>query len=228
MAGRHNAGDHRRIAAAAISVSESLFQRACSSAGIHCPAGRSGAAGLARRSSGMAGWAGDCSVYNRLTDFTLTQPASRALLQRIAPTLRCSPHPACARAVCRQSAIWRVERPAVAGRTGIAIELRQRLLAGVPATRLVTRQRQRALGAAPAAVLQTGQRLAASAAYRGDKLTRRVWDEIVAGEYVAQRIRIAERARGGAGAEQSPANQTRCPRLRLSWPDSAVRRTAVR
>ena len=74
---------------------------------------------------------------------------------------------------------------------GLPSELRQRLLAGVPATRLVTPANANELWAQRRQLFfKPASGFGSRAAYRGDKLTRRVWDEIVAGEYVAQRIAL--------------------------------------
>ena len=61
------------------------------------------------------------------------------------------------------------------------------------------------------------------AAYRGDKLTRRVWGEIVAGNFVAQAlVPPSERLVDVAGV--ADAAEARRPRLRIRWPDPAARR----
>ena len=127
-------------------------------------------------------------VYNRLTDFDLSAPdhaALRAAYEAGAVVL--TPHP-------RAHALWADKRnlvtlgdDALLTAWGVCVEDRRLLQAAIPATRQVTPQnadtlwgRRRQLFFKPA----TG--FGSRAAYRGDKLTRRVWNDIVAGDYVAQ------------------------------------------
>ncbi|MFO1379495.1 MAG: hypothetical protein U1F63_03865 [Chitinivorax sp.] len=131
-------------------------------------------------------------VYNRLTDFYLTQPASRALLQaHRANAVVLTPHPrAHALYADKRHLAW-LSDPQWLAALGLPSELRQRLLAGVPATRLVTPANANELWAQRRQLFfKPASGFGSRAAYRGDKLTRRVWDEIVAGEYVAQRIAL--------------------------------------
>lgn len=123
-------------------------------------------------------------VYNRLTDFSLEAPAHAALRAAyLDGTAVVTPHPR-AHALYAdkrnlglltdeaQLRAWRVRDGTI-----------RTLLAGIPRTRPVTEAlwaERRKLFFKPAA--GHGSR----AAYRGDKLTRRVWAEILAGRYVAQ------------------------------------------
>ena len=135
-------------------------------------------------------------VYNRLTDFALNEPRHAVLRQTyLEGGVVLTPHPR-AHALhadkrnlvtLTDSALlraWQVPEPVI-----------ETLLGGVPRTVPVTAAnaetlwaRRRELFFKPAAGY------GAKAAYRGDKLTRRVWDEIVSGCYVAQeRIAPSER-----------------------------------
>lgn len=127
-------------------------------------------------------------VYNRLTDFSLAQPAHAAIRAAyLAGEVVVSPHP-------RAHALYADKRNlsllgdreflAHAGASRPAIEV---LPAAVPQTLLVTAdnrdalwERRRELFFKPAAGFGS------KASYRGDKLTRRVWAEMAAGTYVAQ------------------------------------------
>lgn len=129
-------------------------------------------------------------IYNRLTDFALEQPAQqilRAAYLNNAAVI--TPNP-------RQHALFADKRNLVslsnpehlralgAAASDIAV-----LQAGIPATQKVSVnnadqlwQTRKQLFFKPASGF--GSR----AAYRGDKLTKRVWDEILAGDYVAQQL----------------------------------------
>ncbi|MGE5241087.1 MAG: hypothetical protein ACM3NI_05510 [Bacteroidota bacterium] len=127
-------------------------------------------------------------VYNRLTDFALEAPRHAVLRQTyLDGGVVLTPHPrAHALYADKRNLVtltdgarlraWRVPEPVI-----------ETLLGGIPRTVPVTAanaealwKRRRELFFKPAAGF------GARAAYRGDKLTRRVWDEITAGNYVAQ------------------------------------------
>ena len=123
-------------------------------------------------------------VYNRLTDFSLEAPAHAALRAAyLAGAAVVTPHP-------RAHALYADKRNLVLLTDEAQLRAWQvndtamrTLLAGIPRTRPVTEElwaERRRLFFKPAA--GHGSR----AAYRGDKLTRRVWGEILSGEYVAQ------------------------------------------
>jgi hypothetical protein len=127
-------------------------------------------------------------VYNRLTDFTLDEPRHAVLRQAyLEGSVVLTPHP-------RVHALYADKRNLVALTDDARLRAWQvpepvihTLLTGIPRTVAVDAahaaelwERRRKLFFKPTAGY--GGR----AAYRGDKLTRRVWDEIVSGRYVAQ------------------------------------------
>ena len=129
-------------------------------------------------------------VYNRLTDFSLAQPRNAALRDAyLADAITLTPHP-------RAHALYADKRNLVAltdasllASLGVDRETIQTLVSGIPPTELVAAEhaddlwaRRRTLFFKPA----TGY--GSKAAYRGDKLTRRVFDEVLAGNYVAQAL----------------------------------------
>ena len=129
-------------------------------------------------------------VYNRLTDFYFSEPMHQALRHAYeAGAIVVTPHP-------RAHALHADKRNLVALSDDILLDVwgvpmsdRSLLKAAIPQTRMVTVERaadlwseRRHLFFKPAAGY------GAKAAYRGDKLTRRVWDEILAGDYVAQAL----------------------------------------
>lgn len=129
-------------------------------------------------------------VYNRLTDFPLQQPANAVLREAyLQHAVVLTPHPQAHALYAdkRNLALLSDERQLRA--LGVPAPSRDVLLAGIPATERVDPvhaerlwSERRRLFFKPAAGF--GSR----AAYRGDKLTRRVWQEILAGDYVAQSI----------------------------------------
>lgn len=138
-------------------------------------------------------FAGDVAVdmiYNRLTDFALELPAHAHLRAAyLAGDVVLTPHP-------RAHALHADKRNlALLGdvdfltNAGVAPDTVDTLKAVVPRTERVTAdnrdllwERRRQLFFKPAAGYGS------KASYRGDKLTRRVWDEIAAGNYIAQAL----------------------------------------
>ena len=127
-------------------------------------------------------------VYNRLTDFALEEPRHAVLRQAyLEGVVVLTPHP-------RAHALYADKRNLVTLTDGARLRawripelVIETLLGGIPRTVPVTRAgaerlwaRRRELFFKPA----TGY--GGRAAYRGDKLTKRVWDEIAVGNYVAQ------------------------------------------
>ncbi len=127
-------------------------------------------------------------VYNRLTDFSLAQPSNfvlRCAYENNAIVL--TPNP-------RHHALYADKRNLVLlsdeqtlREFGASNEDIKTLLAGIPRTQIVRPdnaehlwQERKHLFFKPA----TGY--GSKAAYRGDKITKRVWDEILQGDYVAQ------------------------------------------
>jgi len=129
-------------------------------------------------------------VYNRLTDFYLTDPAHHALRQAYAAgAVVLTPHPRAHALLADKRNLIALSDDALLASWGVTQADRQLLQKHVPQTELVTPDRADALW-------QQRRRLffkpvagfGAKAAYRGDKLTQRVWGEIVAGAFVAQTL----------------------------------------
>ena len=151
-------------------------------------------------------WLGESSVdfvYNRLTDFAFQQPAQAAIRTAyLAGNVVVSPHP-------RAHALYADKRnlsllgsrnfleSAGASKTSV-----DALAVGVPRTELLTADNRDAMWAARRHLFfKPAAGFGSKAAYRGDKLTRRVWDEMVGATYVAQALVIPSERRTGA---QSP------------------------
>lgn len=127
-------------------------------------------------------------VYNRLTDFMLEQPAHAALREAWTHgAVVLTPHPpAYALYADKRNLALLSDAPALQ-RMGVAPEIVETLVRSVPRTVEVTAenaetlwQERRKLFFKP--VSGFGGR----GAYRGEKLTRRVWQDILDGRYVAQ------------------------------------------
>ncbi|MEY2874334.1 MAG: hypothetical protein RLZZ373_1705 [Pseudomonadota bacterium] len=140
-------------------------------------------------------WHGDTAidlVYNRLTDFYFDQPASAALRQAwMTQTAVVTPHPQAHALYAdkRHLAVFSDEAELVA--LGVPPATRALLLAHVPRTEVVlTASAERLWAARRGLFFKPAGGFGSRAAWRGDKLTRRVWDEITArdGDYVAQAI----------------------------------------
>ena len=129
-------------------------------------------------------------VYNRLTDFALEAPSSAALREAyLADAVAVTPHP-------RAHALYADKRNLVAlsdaellAQWGVDAGTRAILANKIPRTELVLAKnaddlwaRRRQLFFKPAAGYGS------KAAYRGDKVTKRVFEEILAGSYIAQAL----------------------------------------
>lgn len=138
-------------------------------------------------------WCGETRldlVYNRLTDFALAGPACAALRQAyLEGAAVVTPHP-------RAHALYADKRNLVAlsddgllRRWGVDAPTRAVLAAGIPKTEIVRAERgddlwarRRELFFKPAAGYGS------KAAYRGDKMTKGVFADVLAGNYVAQAL----------------------------------------
>ncbi|UZW55697.1 hypothetical protein NUH86_02525 [Sphingobium sp. JS3065] len=148
-------------------------------------------------------------VYNRLVDFSLEEPrhaALQAAYLQDAVVLTPSPHVHALFADKRNLAL--LSEDARLEKWGLSAARRAVLRSGLPRTAVVTAansgdlwRERRDLFFKPA------RGHGSKAAYRGDKLTRRVWDEIVSGEYVAQAF-AAPTARNATLAGESIALKT--------------------
>jgi hypothetical protein len=129
-------------------------------------------------------------VYNRLVDFYLEAPAHAALREAyIAGAVVLTPHPHAHALYADKRNLVLLSDPDQLTQLGVAPASCAELKAGIPATVSVSPEcsaelwaRRRQLFFKPA------RGYGSKAAYRGDKLTRRVWEEILAADYVAQDI----------------------------------------
>ena len=129
-------------------------------------------------------------VYNRLTDFYLAEPGNLALRHAYEAgqvVLTPSPHAHALHADKRN--LIALSQDDLLAAWGVSPVDRQLLKAGLPQTQLVTVERADELWARRRQLFfKPVAGFGARAAYRGDKLTRRVWSEILAGDFVAQAL----------------------------------------
>lgn len=129
-------------------------------------------------------------VYNRLTDFYLEGPKVDALRQAyLAQAVVLTPNP-CLHALYadkRNLVIW--SDPQQLQQLGVDAETQACLLANIPRTEVVqVKYADRLWANRRQLFFKPNAGYGGRAAYRGDKLTKRVWEEILAGEYIAQEI----------------------------------------
>ena len=142
-------------------------------------------------------------VYNRLTDFGLEAPANRALREAwLAGAVVLTPHPRAHALYADKRNLALLTDERVLRELAVDAATRKILLEGIPRTEIVRRedaealwQRRKQLFFKPAAGYGS------KAAYRGDKLTRRVFEEVLAGGYVAQALVPPSERRVGVGQE---------------------------
>ncbi|MBY0578542.1 MAG: hypothetical protein K2P57_05800 [Burkholderiales bacterium] len=125
-------------------------------------------------------------VYNRLTDFSLeAHPALKAAY--LAGAVVLTPHPRAHALFADKRNLSVLTDPASLVGFGLSDASVELLLGGIAKTRIVEnedpdelwRERRRLF-------FKPGSGYASKAVYRGEKLTKRVWEEILKGPYVAQ------------------------------------------
>jgi len=129
-------------------------------------------------------------VYNRLTDFYLSEPGHRALRDAYeAGAVVLTPHPRAHALLADKRNLIALSDDTLLTAWGVSEADRDLLKAAVPQTRMVTAERAGELWAERRRLFfKPVAGYGAKAAYRGDKLTRRVWEEIQAGDFVAQAL----------------------------------------
>lgn len=127
-------------------------------------------------------------VYNRLTDFYLAEPAHGALKSAYeAGAVVMSPHPRAHALHAEKRNLVALSDTALLASWGVSEADRALLAAVVPPTVQVTPERSDELWAQRRQwFFKPESGYGGKAVYRGDKLTRRVWQDITAGGFVAQ------------------------------------------
>ncbi len=129
-------------------------------------------------------------VYNRLTDFDLSEPAHQALHDAyLAGGAVVTPHPHAHALRANKRNLITLSNDELLSRWGVSSADRQCLSAAIPATQAVTREHADALWAQRRQLFfKPVAGYGGKAAYRGDKLTKRVWEDILAGNFIAQAL----------------------------------------
>lgn len=129
-------------------------------------------------------------VYNRLTDFHLNEPAHWALRQaHEANAVVVTPHPRAHALLADKRNLIALSQNELLLAWGASAADCEILASSVPTTRLVTAENAEELWAQRRQLFfKPVAGYGAKAAYRGDKLTRRVWDEILKRDFVAQAL----------------------------------------
>ena len=138
-------------------------------------------------------WHGELAidlVYNRLTDFYLEQPGSAALREAyLQQAVVLTPHPQAHALYADKRHLALFSDGARLQALGVPTATQQVLLDHVPRTEVVdAADAQRLWDARRGLFFKPVAGFGSRAAYRGDKLTKRVWQDILAGDYVAQAI----------------------------------------
>lgn len=138
-------------------------------------------------------WHGELAidlVYNRLTDFSLDAPASALLREAyLQNAMVLTPHPQAHALYADKRNLALLSDAKQLQALGVPQATQDVLLAGIPHTEIVDpanaerlwRDRKRLF-------FKPFAGFGSRATYRGDKLTQRVWQEILAGDYVAQAL----------------------------------------
>lgn len=129
-------------------------------------------------------------VYNRLTDFYLEDAAHQPLRQAyLAAAVVLTPNPHAHALYADKRNLIALSDDAQLAAWGASVPDRARLQAAVPQTQSVTLEKAEVLWAQRKHLFfKPATGYGGKAAYRGDKLTKRVWAEILAGDFVAQAL----------------------------------------
>jgi hypothetical protein len=138
-------------------------------------------------------WFGDLKidlVYNRLTDFMLEAPGSRALHDAYCEdAVVLTPHPQAHALYANKRNLTILSSAAALEGLGVPQATIDILVANVPFTENVTTSNaERLWNERRTLFFKPVAGYGGRAAYRGDKVTKRVWQDILSGEYIAQRV----------------------------------------
>jgi hypothetical protein len=127
-------------------------------------------------------------VYNRLTDFFLAQSNHNVLRQAYIDRLAViTPHPRAYALYANKRNLALLSNGQSLASLGLSRKTADILLRGIPRTQVVNASNAEVLWAERRKLFfKPAEGFGSKAAYRGDKLTRRVWSEILQGDYVAQ------------------------------------------
>ncbi|PPD32389.1 MAG: hypothetical protein CTY19_11355 [Methylomonas sp.] len=129
-------------------------------------------------------------VYNRLTDFALEEPGQQILRKAyLDAAITVTPHPRCHALYADKRNLTLLTDPEFLDNIGVDAAIKTLLLKGIAKTILVNPQQEDALWQQRKHLFfKPAKGFGSKAAYRGDKLTRRVFSEILQADYVAQTL----------------------------------------
>ena len=129
-------------------------------------------------------------VYNRLTDFALQAPEHAVLRQAyLDSSVVLTPHPRAHALYADKRNLVVLSDDAQLAEWGVDAEMRRSLHGGVPKTEMVSADRAADLWARRRHLFfKPAGGFGAKATYRGDKMTRGVFEQVLAGDYVAQAL----------------------------------------
>ena len=138
-------------------------------------------------------WHGELAidlVYNRLTDFSLAEPASATLREAyLLNAMVLTPHPQAHALYADKRNLTLLSDATRLQTLGVPQATQDVLMAGIPHTEVVeARHGERLWRERRRLFFKPFAGFGGRAAYRGDKLTQRVWQDILAGGYVAQAL----------------------------------------
>ncbi|MGE3476065.1 MAG: hypothetical protein AB7H70_09685 [Rhodospirillaceae bacterium] len=127
-------------------------------------------------------------VYNRLTDFALTHPDHAALRSAyLDGAVVLTPNPRAHALLAHKRNLTLLSDPTALGSLGVEDRLVKLLQASVPRTTCVTPENAAELWADRRRLFfKPMAGFGSKGAYRGDKVTKSVWESIITGGYVAQ------------------------------------------
>jgi hypothetical protein len=143
-------------------------------------------------------------IYNRCTDFYLDEPAHAALAQAyLSGAAVITPHPqAHALYANKRNLVLLTDRDFLRG-AGASVEDIDLLEQSIPATRVLQGCDQQWWADRKRWFFKPVNGFGSRGSYRGDKLTRRVFAELMRGEYVAQEFSPPGERRGVVGEAQA-------------------------
>jgi hypothetical protein len=129
-------------------------------------------------------------LYNRLTDFALERPAHAMIKAAyLQSQVVLSPHPRAHALYADKRNFSLLGNAGFLSALGLPETLKDSLLAAIPATRVVTEENRDSLWEQRRVLFfKPAGGFGSKAAYRGDKITKRVWEQMRGGVYVAQAI----------------------------------------
>ena len=144
-------------------------------------------------------------VYNRLTDFYLERPAHVAIRAAyLAGAIVLTPHPRAYALYADKRNLTLLCDPGFVRQCGVSEVVIDALQQAVPQTEIVTAEnRERLWSHRRKLFFKPATGYGSRATYRGDKLTKRVWEEIALSPYIAQDIVAPSQRHLGPSSDQA-------------------------